>query len=67
MSKMLEVTSYSLFKQNKIPLTSFNGPECKDLGFEIFFKEIVLQPLRILGLTHRRASPVLSHLANFIH
>lgn len=40
----------------------------KDLGFKVFFKEIVLlQPLRILGLTHRRASPVLSHLANFIH
>lgn len=39
----------------------------KDLGFKVFFKEIVPQPLRILSLTHRRASPVLSHLANFIH
>lgn len=39
----------------------------KALGFKVLFKEIVLQQLRILGLTHRRASPVLSHLASFIH
>lgn len=39
----------------------------KDLGFKVLFKEIILQPLRILGLTHRRASPVLSHIANSIH
>lgn len=39
MSKMLEVTSQSLFTQNKIALKSLNGLGGKDLGVKVLFKE----------------------------
>ena len=57
-----------MFNQNKIPLKSSSAPGLvKTLVLKSYLKSVCFQPLRILGLTHGRAGPVLSHLANFIH
>lgn len=57
MSKMLEVTSQSLFTQDKISLKSLNGLGGKDLGVKVLLKETVLPSARDSGPDSQESQP----------